>query len=222
LGHASYRGLERMMTQGMVQGVGISADDFRREAKHEGMQPCPACIMGKAVRQPFSSSDGEVAKVPGGKVVSDVQGPIDPPSLGGARYGLFTKDMYSGITLFTPLVAKSEVVERVQEHILRMETASGHQVKHFQCDTGTEYLPLTPWLDAKGITHFLTCRYTPEQNGGAERQNRTVAERFRAMLAESGVPKECWAEGFNYVVWLTNRTPREGQQATPYELFFGH
>jgi hypothetical protein len=37
--------------------------------------------------------------------------------------------------------------------------------------------------------------YTPEQNGAAKQENRTIVESAHSMLHASGLPKELWAEG---------------------------
>ena len=41
--------------------------------------------------------------------------------------------------------------------------------------------------------HFTVWR-TPQQNGVAERMNRTIAERARCLRLNAGLPKSFWAE----------------------------
>ena len=48
---------------------------------------------------------------------------------------------------------------------------------------------------------------TPEQNGVAERMNRTLNERARCMRIQSGLPKAFWAEAINTAAYLINRGP---------------
>ena len=45
------------------------------------------------------------------------------------------------------------------------------------------------YLQHMGIRREFSCRYTPEQNGVAERKNRTIVEAARAMLEENSLPK---------------------------------
>ncbi|KAI3435604.1 hypothetical protein D9Q98_001667 [Chlorella vulgaris] len=66
-----------------------------------------------------------------------------------------------------------------------------------------------------------TNRYTPEQNGAAERLNRTLIEKVRPMLAESGLPKSMWAEAVVTASYIRNRSPVKGRELTPWELFYG-
>ena len=65
-------------------------------------------------------------------------------------------------------------------------------------------------------------RYTPEQNGKAERLNRTLLDRVRAMLEDSGLPKTLWAEAATTASYLRNRAPAAGRSCTPWEAFFGN
>ena len=65
-------------------------------------------------------------------------------------------------------------------------------------------------------------RYTPEQNGKAERLIRTLLDRVRAMLEDSGLPKTLWAEAATTASYLRNRAPAAGRCSTPWEAFFGN
>ncbi|CAI7861407.1 unnamed protein product [Closterium sp. NIES-53] len=56
-------------------------------------------------------------------------------------------------------------------------------------DWGGEYLgkEFTDFIDGKGIVHDLTCPYTPQENGMAEREMRTAVESVRTMLLHMAV-----------------------------------
>jgi hypothetical protein len=71
------------------------------------------------------------------------------------------------------------------------------------------------------ITHELTVPGTPQQNGDAERLNRVLLERTRAVLAESGLPQTLWAEALVTVNYARNRTPVSAHEKTPWEMFTG-
>lgn len=63
---------------------------------------------------------------------------------------------------------------------------------------------------------------TPEYNGVAERLNRTLVTKVRAMLHDSGLPKFLWGEAMLHATFLKNRTPtRVLDGTTPYEVFHG-
>ena len=74
----------------------------------------------------------------------------------------------------------------------------------------------------ESIMRQLTVPYTPEQNGVAERKNRSIVGVARAMLHEQPLPFFLWAEACNTVVYLQNRSPyRAVGNMTPEECFSG-
>ncbi|KAJ8616209.1 hypothetical protein MRB53_035581 [Persea americana] len=73
-----------------------------------------------------------------------------------------------------------------------------------------------------GIVHQMSCPYTPEQNGMAERKHRNVTELGLTMLFHGGVPKHFRVESFSTAVWLINRLPtRILDMQSPYERLLG-
>lgn len=63
--------------------------------------------------------------------------------------------------------------------------------------------------------------YTPEQNGVAERYNRTIIEGARAMLIDAQLPKKYWLLAMRTMSYLRNRSPtRANNYKTPYEVFY--
>jgi hypothetical protein len=63
--------------------------------------------------------------------------------------------------------------------------------------------------------------YTPQQNGKAERLNRTLMEKTRAMLQDAGLNDALWGEAIVTANYLRNRSPVAGKPKTPWEMFFG-
>ena len=60
-----------------------------------------------------------------------------------------------------------------------------------------------------GITHKTSCAYTPQQNGVAERADKTILEETLSMLAHSGLQKELWPYAATYAVYIRNRLPSQ-------------
>ena len=74
------------------------------------------------------------------------------------------------------------------------------------------------YLRSEGIRHERTVPKTPQQNGVAERLNRTLMEIVRSMLIDSNLPHEFWAEALATAVYLKNRSPtRAVDGLTPFE-----
>ncbi len=105
--------------------------------------------------------------------------------------------------------------------LVQLETQSKSCVQRIRTDNGTEYVngTLGPWLKSKGIVHEKSAPYTPEQNGRAERLNRTLMERARAMLSDSGVSKFLWPEAVLTANYLRNRSPVAGSSHVPLHHF---
>lgn len=62
----------------------------------------------------------------------------------------------------------------------------------------------------------------PQQNGIAERKNRTLKEMMNAMLISSGLPDQMWGEAVLSACYILNKVPHKRIPATPYELWKGH
>ena len=67
-----------------------------------------------------------------------------------------------------------------------------------------------------------TVRKNPQQNGVAERMNRTLMEKVRCMGLNAGLPKSFWAETAAYACHLVNRSPSTAiNKRTPQEVWSG-
>ncbi|GKC65935.1 retrotransposon protein, putative, ty1-copia subclass, partial [Tanacetum coccineum] len=62
----------------------------------------------------------------------------------------------------------------------------------------------TKFCEDEGIVKHFTMRHTPQQNGVAERMNRTLLEKVWCMLSNVGLGKEFWAEAVTYACHLVN------------------
>lgn len=77
------------------------------------------------------------------------------------------------------------------------------------------------WASEEGFVHQMTAPYTPQQNGKAERFNRSFMEKVTTVMKAAKCDKALWAEAAATVVYAMNRTARAGQLLTPHELWCG-
>ncbi|XP_072154388.1 uncharacterized protein [Bemisia tabaci] len=112
---------------------------------------------------------------------------------------------------------------------------SGASKQHMTCyrEILTEFQTLPPECittasntviksQGQGVRHLTTVDYTPQQNGVAERVNRTLLEKARCMLFDANLPKSYWAEAVNHAAFLKNRSPsRAIPDHTPEEMWSG-
>nr|GEU30721.1 retrovirus-related Pol polyprotein from transposon TNT 1-94 [Tanacetum cinerariifolium] len=94
--------------------------------------------------------------------------------------------------------------------------------EYLRTDNGTEFRnhELESFCDEKGIFQNFSSPYTPEQNGVAERKNRTLIEATRTMLNGSVLSKQIWTEAVKIACYTQNRSIIvKRHDKTPYEIF---
>jgi len=78
------------------------------------------------------------------------------------------------------------------------------------------------FLHECGIQRQTSAPYTPQQNGVAERANRTIMECTRSMICAQGLDLEFWAEMVNTTVYIKNQCPIKALESkTPQEAWTG-
>ena len=122
----------------------------------------------------------------------DICGPMQTSSIGGYKYFLTFIDDYSRKTWVYFLKNKSDAFSYFQQLEALMENQSGHRIKILRTDRGGEYVSneFLNFCKTHGIQKKFTAWYTPQQNGIAERKNRTIMEMARSMLAAKHFPNE--------------------------------
>ncbi|GJT86864.1 retrovirus-related pol polyprotein from transposon TNT 1-94 [Tanacetum coccineum] len=81
---------------------------------------------------------------------------------------------------------------------------------------------MNQFCEMKVIKREFSVARTSQQNGVAERKNRTLIEAAKTMLADSKLPTTFWAEAVNTACYVQNRVlVIKPHNKTPYELFLG-
>ncbi|KAE8703438.1 cytochrome P450 71A9-like [Hibiscus syriacus] len=90
-----------------------------------------------------------------------------------------------------------------------VENETGLKVKQLRSDNGGEYIHrrFRDFYANNGNKIETTVPITPQQNGVAERMNRTLNERARSMRIHVGLPKFLWTKAINTAAYLINRGP---------------
>ena len=110
--------------------------------------------------------------------------------------------------------AKSDVFMCFKHFVAMAENVSGCKVGTLRSDRGGEYMSkeFDAYLAECGIKPQCTVPYTPQQNGVAERKNRSLMEMARCMVKSQALPHAFWLEA---VMCATL------QSVTPYESWHG-
>lgn len=202
-GHASVKTIKNALAKDLVDGLVIKG-----ELNVSGV--CEDCVYGKHASRPY---DAEV--VPEGAanecVHIDLWGPSSVSSLGGAVYMMVAVDGgTSNMSAFflTRKDATTTLAAFTTYHT-ESERQTGQNLREVRVDAGREWVneSWTTYLGLHGIILTVTTPYAHAQNGLVERANRTILEGVRCMLAESGLPKELWAEAAAAQIYTRNLLP---------------
>lgn len=214
MGHLNQRSLIEL-SKGLVTGINF-------KPMVDGA--CISCLEGKQTRNPFPKK-GSRAKSLLQLVHSDLCGPMESKSLGGAKYFLTFIDDFSRKVFVYIIKSKSEVKAKFTEFKAMVENQMDKTIKAIRTDNGLEYCneELGGHLRKAGIRHQTSNTYTPQQNGMAERMNRTLVEKSRCMIFDAGLSIKFWAEAVSTVVHIQNRSPTSGIVGkTPEEVWTGN
>ncbi|KAG8489499.1 hypothetical protein CXB51_017516 [Gossypium anomalum] len=102
---------------------------------------------------------------------------------------------------------------------------TGKQIKYLHTDNGLEFCSdeFNRLCKSEGIVRHLTVRHTPQQNGVAERMNRTIMEKVRCMSSNANLAKSFSAETASTACFLINRSLSVAiEKKTPQEVWSGN
>ena len=208
-GHLNFGSLKFLAKKKFV--IGLPSVEFLDKK-------CESCILGKKHRDPFPKGKAWRANRPLELIHSDLCS-VEVPSNGGSKYFITFIDDFSRKTWVYFLKNKSDACDVFKKFKYYVEKQSDYFIKILRTDRGTEYLVCDDYLVESGIKHQLTARYTPQQNGVAERKNRTVMDMVRSMMHSKGIPKSLWAEAVSCAIYVLNRcSTRCNFGKTPQEV----
>ena len=218
LAHIDAAAIKKMSSDGSVTGIQLT------KCQHE-THNCDHCVTGKGHRQPFPKVSTTHTSKLLELVHSDVVGPLETPSHGGSRYFVTFIDDYSNWTTVYMMKKKSETLNCFMKYHKMAETQTGLKLKVIRTDNGGEYLSnaFKSYLEHHGIIHQTTITYTPQQNGVAERMNRTLVDLVRSMLHTKEMDKKFWAEALQTAVYIRNRVVSRTlpECTTPHHRWLG-
>lgn len=212
LGHMSEKGLDLLSKKCLLKNLKKPCMDF-----------CEHCVYGKAHRVQFRSSKHRSRGILD-YVHTDVWGPASVTSKGGSRYFVTFVDDYSRYAWIYFLKHKNEVFNTFKKWKAMVENRTGKKLKTLRSDNGTEYTEgvFKQFCDQEGIVRHWTVRKTPQQNGVAERLNRTLRERAMCMRSDAGLGREWWAEAVATANYIINRSPHSKLDGdVPYKVWSG-
>lgn len=216
LGHLNRQQLAQMHRDNLVDGMDV---DTSSDIEFE----CDACTQAKHTVQPIPALATDRHRDIGDLVFSDIWGPARVESLQHNTYFISFTDAGSHYSMIYFMKSRAAALDRFKRFERLVETQLQRRIKMLNVDNAKEYTEgdFKAYTDSRGILCRTTAPYSPAQNGRAERLNRTLVERSRAMLIGRDLPRFLWEEAITYANYLRNRTPtRTLQGMTPFQAFW--
>lgn len=193
------------------------------------VQGCEVCVSAKAKQSPHSheSQSTKECNSKMDRIHLDLVGPISVASHnGGFTYFQSCMEVSTRLSHVSLLKKKSDALEMTKKVVATLEGQSGRRLKSVRTDGGGEYdgKSWQEWSQTPGREFDLqrTAPYSPEQNGIAERLNRTLLEKMRCMLIWSKLPASFWDVAVLHACYVRNRTPTNALQGDiPIEVWSG-
>jgi len=231
LAHLSYQNVRHMHEKQAVNGMNVRDGSFEKD------HFCDACATAKATQHSPKIELSSYRQQPGKKrtkkidvdmyfkeVNSDLIGPMQVEGIDGSRYAITFTEAKSRMRWLYTMKTKDETTQKIKE--FRDEImASGFKLRLLKTDNGGEFVndELKSFAAGK-FTLRTTPPHTPKSNATAERYNRVLGERTRAMLKHKSLPLFLWPEAMKTITYLSNRTTTVSvgsKLLTPIEILTG-
>jgi transposase InsO family protein len=181
LGHLSFSGLNHLIKKERVTGLPTVEFTYR-------VYEC--CLAGRQHRERFPKKSETRSQQIAECIHSDLVGPMPHPLLAGSKYILVFTDDFSRKSWTYFLRSKDETYHRFRLFKEKLESETRNKFKILRIDRGGEYLSqeFKQYCAYNGIHRELTQAPTLQQNGVAEKRNRTLLERACSISADCNLP----------------------------------
>lgn len=193
-------------------------------SKPRNTNKCRTCKLAKPVRKKFPRIPGKHSKNFLELIHSDICGPFKDEDLDGNVYFATFIDDFSRFACVALMKHKSQLYDELVNYINHQENYHYPlRVKELRCDNGGEYTSqkIINYLNYKGIRHGLTTVYSPQSNGIAERYNRILNDKVRALLIWAQLTNAFWGDALRTANYLKNRSISQKLNRTPFKLYKG-
>ena len=217
LGHISKDRVERLIKTNILPAL-----------KNE-LETCVDCCRGKMtkIRKKTAVRSSDLLEV----IHTDISGPYTATlcrNFISSHLLMTILDM----VICTLIKEKAESLDKFKIFRTEVEKQLGKVIKVVRSDRCGEYYgkhgdagqlkgPFSKYLEDSGIVAQFTMPGSPEQNGVAERRNRTLMEMVRSMISRTNLPGFLWGEALKTALYILKRVPTKAVPLTPFELWTG-
>ena len=203
LGHISKDRVERLIKTNILPAL------------KNDLETCVDCCRGKMtkIRKETAVRSSDLLAV----IHTDISGPYTATLCRNFYFITFIDD-YSRYGYLYLIKEKAESLDKFKIFRTEVEKQLGKVIKVVRSDRGREYYgkhgdagqlkgPFAKYLEDSGIVAQFTMPGSPEQNGVAERRNRTLMEMVRSMISRTNLPGFLWGEALKTALYILNRVP---------------
>jgi hypothetical protein len=164
LAHVGIRNLYKLQKHGHI--LGLTNIVFEKD------RPCRACQVKKQVGAHHHTKNIMTTARPFEMLHMDLFDPVVYLSICGNKYSFVIVDDYSRFTWVFFLQDKSETQEVLKKLLKRTQNEFDDKVKKIRSDNDTKFKNtlVEDFLDEEGIKHEFSAPYTPQQNGGGQKE----------------------------------------------------
>ena len=217
LGHISKDRVERLIKTNILPAL------------KNDLETCVDCCRGKMtkIRKKTAVRSSDLLEV----IHTDISGPYTATLCRNFYFITFIDD-YSRYGYLYSIKEKAESLDKFKIFRTEVEKQLGKVIKVVRSDRGGEYYgkhgdagqlkgPFAKYLEDSRIVAQFTMPGIPEQNGVAERRNRTLMEMVRSMISRTNLPGFLWGEALKTALYILNRVPTKAVPLTPFDLWTG-
>nr|GEU49399.1 retrotransposon protein, putative, Ty1-copia subclass [Tanacetum cinerariifolium] len=210
LGHVNLLSMQRIINLGMLP-----------KCSRDKISKCEICVKSKF--KSHSHKSVEKSNEILGLIHTDLCDFKATPSRGRKNYSITFIDDYSKFCYVYLINTKDEALNMFKTYKSEVKNQLDKKIKILMFDRGGEYESndFSEFCYTFGIVHQTTAPYTPQQNGVAERKNRTLKNMINSMLITSGDPHSLWGEACLASNTILNKIPHKKSDKSLYQLWKG-
>ncbi|GJV26366.1 retrovirus-related pol polyprotein from transposon TNT 1-94 [Tanacetum coccineum] len=207
LSHVNFRSLQRMINLGMLP-----------KCSKDKISKCEICVESKYTSHSHKSIEKSNEIL--GLIHTDLCDFKATPSRGEKNYYITFINDCSKFCYVYLINTKDEALNMFKTYKAEVENKLDKKIKNLRSDRGGEYESndFAEFYSTFGIVHQTTAPYSPQQNGVAERKNRTLKNMINSMLITSGAPHSLWGEACLAANTILNKIPHKKSDKSPYQL----
>jgi hypothetical protein len=191
LGHLNHTALKKLAEGRLVEGLNVMSLD-------DAESLCEECALGKSTRLPFDRQNDREGRRERGDVGADINGALRVPTYNGEKYILVFILYDSDYAVVFKLRKKSDANEAFRQLVAwsESETPDDFRIKRLFTDQGGEFLndEMAAYCLSKGISQTFSNTKNSEENGIAERFNRTMMAGIRCLMLSCNLSLSFWGD----------------------------